>query len=383
MSSVAMAELIPTVIPQGKRAAVSPEKKSVDPSKLTFDRMIELATNIFSLTQAHTRWMLGGLGISVLFALIGAMADWPTQYLVDWATHKDTATAHVPYWEFMRTAALYFVIVNGLNVVLPGLQKIANAIVQTLVRETVSMNAITDALRRRGTKLPSDMAPRLQQARDHFAEGICTVLNDAPFYVRGVLILVFFVLYKSWTVPVFALVAVGGTVLAGVITYVSGVHISRLYDKKQNAGVKLSALEIKLFAHLNRTQERHERPLILTLVCGKTVIRERMVPDAARSLEILRGAWKDYQRAFVTAEVLLLAINTFVCDMLLESTKVVCALILYGYVHEEIITAGQALVLFGLVGKAAEPFLLYRPLQKRLMEIAIYVDWLKKLQFVK
>lgn len=344
----------------GKLAEVLPAEED-QTQKLTLRRTWLILKCVYTLSAGHRSLMLKCFFVSAWFAFFGAIADLPAQYILDFAAHKGDYR-DVQYQVFMNAAGAFLVIVTLANLFLPGVQLMLKAKMQTMLSQAMCMNAIMGRLFMGPVK---HIQPRLQLTRDRVPEVAYSMSADFWFYIRAILILGYFVRDMFPIMPGFVLAAIGGILLYGLITYVIGVLMSDLYDRKQKAHVTLSDRENEILGELDKA--RNETMVVFNFFRG--------IKDTKENFDKLLCAWDDYTKAYIGAEVLLIKVNTFVRDLVLEVTKITSLLILAGYTYDGVITPGAMPLLVGLIPKGAEIFTLYSGLQKKLLDAQFFVKW--------
>jgi len=334
--------------------------------KLTPHRVVLILKCIYTLTKEYRWWLLAGIMLSSVYAFVGAWFDWPLKYIIDNTTNTDPHTMHEPYGVYMPQAVKLFLLIYGLhNIILPFLQNAVKAYLQAHVRKTLSLRAAEDL--HLSNSVDENMQPWIQTSREQILNVLLSVVFEAPLYIRGLCILAYF-LYIAWTAPYFGIVAIGGIGLYGSVTYLIGILIGNLFHDKQVALMEVQKMEVQTCDELLKSKA--DRPA--TIIAFP---RLRVVSSAKVSFGQLPGVWNTYVGTYITSEIRLLACNIFIRDLVLEVTRIVALAIALWYGSEGIITYGTAFFLFGLIGKAAEPFSLFGPLQKQLLDAQLFVDW--------
>ena len=338
--------------------------------KLTLHQTFSMLKFIFALTSEQKGWMITGVMVSVLFAIVGAWADLPLQYAIDNLATKNPASTDSFADSAIKTA-MYFVVVLGLcELVFPNLQNALKVYLQNMVRMTVSVQvvrAMHRAKQQRGFSLDEYSQMWLQQLRDMIAN-LVIVVFDAPFYVRGYFVHGYFILYLWGSVPMFVAASLLGVYLYGAVTIWIGVHVSHMYREKNEAFLALTDDEKAVFGLLN---EKADGSILSWFVKGWAL------SNVKRDYRQMLKAWEIFLDAAISSELKLIALGAGVRDLIFLATKIITILIACWYVREGAITVGTMLFLWGLIGKAAEPFSLLVPLQKQLLEAQVCVNRFK------
>ena len=329
---------------------------------LTPRRIILILLYAYEITKENRALMIKGFFTSVLWALVGALFAYPMSYLIDSTTTK------VPYEVFMPEAIKQMIVIYGLhNIVLPYILNNQRTRLLIAVKKTLSVNAVVNleaidssTLKKLIVVAGPNLQAWLQASREEIGNLIITVVFDAPMYLRGLGMVLFF-LYKSSEAPRFAIVAIGGLLIYGAITIMIGIKLGRLFREKQAAFMELQGEEQQVFNDLLRSRNMFS---IVRMLQRKSPV------DTDQFAEV----WKDFEKKFTSTEVRLLRYNMLVRDAVLEVTKLAALAVALWYGSTNAISYGMAFFLRDQIDKAADPFVLFGPLQKMLLNAEIFIE---------
>lgn len=335
---------------------------------LTPRRIIKILVYAYNLTRENRQLMIKGFSMSLLWACIGVMSGYPMKYMVDWTSQTDLAKK-VPFTEFIWTSIVLLAVISTLhNIVFPYHLNKRRTRLLIAVKKSLSVNAVVNinSIDKSTLKKLQDVAGTNLQAwlnvsREEIANLIITAVFDAPMYLRGACMIVYF-LWVSIEAPWFAVVSISGIAVYGAITFIIGIRISKLFRDKQVAFMALQGEEQRIFNDLLQSRNFSMFDLLF---------KRRTSVDADQFAEV----WDDFEQKFLDPEIRLLRYNMLVRDSVLEVTKCVCLIVgLCQADPNRAFTYGTAFFLVDQIGKAADPFALFGPLQKMLLNSEIFIE---------
>ncbi|MBI5004066.1 hypothetical protein HZC00_03155 [Candidatus Kaiserbacteria bacterium] len=334
---------------------------------LTPRRILKILTYAYKLTRENRMQMLKGFVISAVWAGVGILFGLPMKYLVDCATEQDPLK-RLPMSDYVPITIVAIIVSRALhNILLPYFINKRRTRLMIADKKALSVNAAVNIDNIDRAKLKQLLAVAgknlqawLQVSREEIANLKMTAVFDAPLYIRGIGMNLYFA-WLALEAPWFAFVSLFGIAIYGAITVSIGIKLGRLFREKQSAFMALQEEEQQVFNDLLRS--RNFSMFNLLFMRRSSVDTDQFA-----------GAWDDFEKKFLDSEIRLLRYNMLVRDVVLEVTKIaaLCVALWYGSIG--MMQFGTAFYLVDQIDKAADPFALFGPLQKMLLNAELFIE---------